>query len=202
MFLSFSSSSSSSSSSTSSCSSPSYPMQAKYPNDENVPFIKSFRHKKYEFIKKLRYFLLILTPHKQYHCGFDHLRLMSCIVLYCIDGAGHCFPIHCDLFKIYCAPPNLGITRVWICRLNFTRRPIFLGLKSLTSLKSQTREPQLKVPSGGHVLKIFTSWKNPSTSAGFEPAHLGSRGEHVTPRPPRLMFDELNLVSILFSLML
>ena len=27
--------------------------------------------------------------------------------------------MHCDLFKIYCAPPNLGITRTWICQLNF-----------------------------------------------------------------------------------
>ena len=27
--------------------------------------------------------------------------------------------------------------------------------------------------------------KNPSTSVGFEPANLGSRGEYVTPRPPR-----------------
>ena len=25
---------------------------------------------------------------------------------------------------------------------------------------------------------------NPSTSVGFEPANLGSRGEHVTPRTP------------------
>ena len=29
------------------------------------------------------------------------------------------------------------------------------------------------------------SWKNPSTSAGFEPVNLGSRGEHVTPRPAK-----------------
>ena len=27
--------------------------------------------------------------------------------------------------------------------------------------------------------------KNPWTSAGFEPAKVGSRGEHVTSRPPR-----------------
>ena len=27
--------------------------------------------------------------------------------------------------------------------------------------------------------------KIPSTSVRFEPANLGSRGEHVTPRPPR-----------------
>ena len=45
------------------------------------------------------------------------------------------------------------------------------------SLKSQTRDPQLKVPPGGLVLRIFTSLKNPSTSVGFEPANLGSRGE-------------------------
>ena len=53
------------------------------------------------------------------------------------------------------------------------------------SSKSQTRGLQLKVPPGGLVLRIFTSWKNPLTSAEFQPANLGSRGEHVTPRPPR-----------------
>ena len=42
---------------------------------------------------------------------------------------GHCCPMHCDLFKIYCAPLNLGITKTWICRLNFTQRPIFSGLR-------------------------------------------------------------------------
>ena len=36
------------------------------------------------------------------------------------------------------------------------------------------------------VLRIFTSRKSPSSSAEFEPSKLGSRGEHVTPRPPRL----------------
>ena len=61
----------------------------------------------------------------------------------------------------------------------------FQAWGSLTSLKSQTRDPQLKVPPRGLVLRIFTSWKNPSTSAGFEPANLGSQGEHVTPRLPR-----------------
>ena len=34
--------------------------------------------------------------------------------LYCIVlnlRGGHCCPVHCDLSKIYCASPNLGITR-------------------------------------------------------------------------------------------
>ena len=46
----------------------------------------------------------------------------------------NCCPMHCDLFKICCAPPNLGITRKWICRLNFAERPIFQAWGSLTSL--------------------------------------------------------------------
>ena len=35
----------------------------------------------------------------------------------------------------------------------------FLAWGSLTSLKSQTRDPQLEVPPGGLVLRVFTSWK-------------------------------------------
>ena len=35
------------------------------------------------------------------------------------------------LFQIYCAPPNLGITRTWICRLKFSHRTIFFRLELL-----------------------------------------------------------------------
>ena len=105
----------------------------------------------------------------------------NCIILYCIVLKGcSMLPNALRPFQIYCAPPNLGI-RTWICRLNYAQRPIFSGLRLFTSLKSQTRDPQIKVPPG----EIFTSWKNPSTSGGFEPANLGFRGEHATPRPPR-----------------
>ena len=54
--------------------------------------------------------------------------IIKWVVLYCIVlywWSGHCCPMHCDLFKICCAAPNLGITRTWICRLNFAQRPIF-----------------------------------------------------------------------------
>ena len=60
---------------------------------------------------------------------------------------------------------HYGFTGTWIRRLNF-------AWGSLTILKSQTREPRVKVPPGGLVLRIFTSWKNPTTSAGFEPTNL------------------------------
>ena len=46
-----------------------------------------------------------------------YIIVLYCIILYCIDGGGHCCSMHCYLFEIYRAPPNLGITRTWICRL-------------------------------------------------------------------------------------
>ena len=50
------------------------------------------------------------------------------LYLYLFWLGGHCCPMHCDDFKIYCAPLNLGI-RPWICRLNFAERPIFSGMR-------------------------------------------------------------------------
>ena len=54
---------------------------------------------------------------------------------------------------------NYGVTRTWIRRSTFSQRPIFQAWGSLTSLKSQTRDPPLKVSSGGLVLRIFMSKK-------------------------------------------
>jgi hypothetical protein len=31
----------------------------------------------------------------------------------------------------------------------------------------------------------FFALKNPTASAGFEPANLGTKGQHATPRPPK-----------------
>ena len=35
------------------------------------------------------------------------------------------------------------------------------------------------------VLRIFFTFKYPMASAGFEPANLGTKGQHATPRPPK-----------------
>jgi len=32
---------------------------------------------------------------------------------------------------------------------------------------------------------FFSPLKNPTASAGFEPANLGTKGQHATPRPPK-----------------
>ena len=114
---------------------------------------------------------------------------MYCIVLYWWDG--QCCPMHCDLFKIYCAHPNWGITRTWIWRLNFAQRAIFSGLRFFNEAEISDSEP----PAQSLSRRTCTSWKNPSTAAGFERANLGSRGEQVSPRPrrPTIYLKENNI---------
>ena len=96
-----------------------------------------------------------------------------------------CCPMHWNIFKIYCTPPNLGI-RTWICRLNFAQRPIFSGLRFFNEPKiSRPGTPSLKSLPEDLCSGFLRPEKNQSASVGFEPANLGSRVEHVTSRPPR-----------------
>ena len=44
------------------------------------------------------------------------------------------------------------------------------------------------------VLRIFFRPKNPTASAGFEPANLGTKGQHATPRPPKPLSEDGSLV--------
>ena len=80
-------------------------------------------------------------------------------------------------FQIYCAPPNLGIRR-WIWRLNFAEAYFFQAWGFIMSLKSLTRDPQLKVPPGGLVLRIFTSWKIHRSQLGLNHEPWISRQTH------------------------
>ena len=64
----------------------------------------------------------------------------------CFWWSGHCCPMHCDRFRIYCAPPNLGITRTWICRLHFTHKPIFSGLRFFNEPEISDSGPPLRYP--------------------------------------------------------
>ena len=38
------------------------------------------------------------------------------------------------------------------------------------------------------VMRIFFAPKNPMVSVGFEPANLGTKGHHATPRPPKPLY--------------
>ena len=50
---------------------------------------------------------------------------------------------------------------------------------SFTCRKFTTRDKRLYFPED------FFALKNPTASAGFEPANLGTRGQHATCRPPK-----------------
>ena len=76
------------------------------------------------------------------HSGYVPLHLLFLlyfIVLYW--WGGHCCPMHCALFKIHCAPPNLGITRTWIYRLILLRGLFFQAWRSNESEISDSGPP-------------------------------------------------------------
>ena len=54
---------------------------------------------------------------------------------------------------------------------------------SFTCHKSTTWDERLYSPSKGKCAEDFFALKNPTASAGFEPANLGTKGQHATSRP-------------------
>ena len=54
---------------------------------------------------------------------------------------------------------------------------------SFTCRKSTTWDKRLYFPSEGRRTEDF--FKNPTASAGFEPANLGTKCQHATSRPPK-----------------
>jgi hypothetical protein len=56
---------------------------------------------------------------------------------------------------------------------------------SFTCRKSTTWDQRLYFPSEGSRAEDFFALKNPTASAAFEPANLGIKGQHATPRPPK-----------------
>ena len=54
---------------------------------------------------------------------------------------------------------------------------------SFTCRKSMTRDKRLYFPSEGRRAEDFFALKNPTASVGFEPAKLGTKGQHATSRP-------------------
>jgi len=51
--------------------------------------------------------------------------------------------------------------------------------------QSTTWDRRLYFPSEGRHAEDFFALKNPTASAGFETATLGTKGQHATPRPPK-----------------
>ena len=64
--------------------------------------------------------------------------------------------------------------------------------ESFTCRKSTTWDRRLCFPSEERRAEDFFVLKNPTASAEFEPANLGTKGKHTTPRPPRPLITTIN----------
>ena len=57
-----------------------------------------------------------------------------------------------------------------------------------------TWNKRLYFPSEGRCAENYFALKNPMASAGFEPANLGTKGQHATSRPLKLHSDVRRIV--------
>ena len=64
---------------------------------------------------------------------------------------------------------------------------------SFTCRESTTWDKSLYFPSEGRRAEDFFVLKNPTASARFEPAKLGTKGQHATSRPPKPLKLELGI---------
>ena len=62
---------------------------------------------------------------------------------------------------------------------------------SFTCLKSTTWDRRLYFPSEGRRAEDFFALKNPTALVGFEPANLGTEGQHASCRPPKPLYCTL-----------
>ena len=67
---------------------------------------------------------------------------------------------------------------------------------SFTCRKSTTWNKRLYFASEGRRAEDFSALKNPTSSAGFAPANLGTKGQHSTSRPPKPLYHTLNTVHL------
>ena len=61
-----------------------------------------------------------------------------------------------------------------------------------TCRKSTTWDKRLYFPFEGRRAEDFFALKNPTASDGFEPANLGTKGQHATSRPPKPLSTKYN----------
>src|SRR5215475_4861421 len=122
---------------------------------------------------------------------------------------------HCILGKFlgvdcHCFPPPLDVPTFSARYLHAQRRERPLaaeggtlrGREMFRQISSRIRPPRnsrdllhaanlrhgtdgFTSPPKEGVLRIFFALKNPTASAGFEPANLGTKGQHATSRPPK-----------------
>ena len=67
---------------------------------------------------------------------------------------------------------------------------------SFTCRKYTTWDKRLYFPSEGRRAEDVFALKNPTASAGFQPANLGTKGQHATSRPRKPVFCDVSNILI------
>jgi len=67
---------------------------------------------------------------------------------------------------------------------------------SFTCRKSTTWNRRLYFPSEGRRAEDFFALEYPTVSAGFEPANLGTKGQHATSRPPKPLISGVACIDV------
>ena len=123
------------------------------------------------------------------------MALAHCILGKFLGVGCHCFPPPLDVptFSARCLHVQRRVTPLAAEGGTLCGREMFRQISSRIRLprtcrKSATWDRRLYFPSEGRRAEDFFSLKNPTASAGFEPAKLGTKGQHATSRPPKPIY--------------
>jgi hypothetical protein len=120
------------------------------------------------------------------------MALAHCILGKFLGVGCHCFPLPLDV-------PTFSARCLHVQR---RERPLAAEGETLCGREMFRQiSPRIRLPRNSkdllhaanlrHGTDAFTSPpKNPTTSAGFEPANLGTKGQHAISRPPKLELEE------------
>jgi hypothetical protein len=143
------------------------------------------------------------------------MALAHCILGKFLGVGCHCFPPPLDKFLsvvCHCFFPHLDVPTFSARCLHvqrrertlaaeggtFRRREMFRNISSRIRLPRNSRyllhaanlrhgTDGFTSPPKEDMRRKFFSLKNPTTSGGFEPANLGTKGQHATTRPPKMI---------------
>ena len=129
-------------------------------------------------------------------CGYSHTinPKLKYAVLYTCLLLLHQGPGHTPTSATRCPPRRRELPQQRKVELVGENCPVILPKcrlpsyiqGSFTCRKSATWDRRLYFPSEGRRAEYFFALKNPTASAGFEPANLGTKGQHAT--PSRLLY--------------
>ena len=121
------------------------------------------------------------------------MALAHCILGKFLGVGCHCFPLPLDVptFSARCLHVQRRERPLAAEGGTLRGREMFrqilsrIRLPSFTCRKSATWDRRLYFPSEGRRAEDFFALKNPTALAWFEPANLGTKGQHAISRPPK-----------------